>query len=300
MQKFDPLVLGAMEVAQMRVSLEDLRAFLPPDHVFLALWPQIAEMAILHPLQALNIVERLDAALQQPGDVIECGIFQGVTSILMAKLMDIRGSDKKLFLFDSFQGLPEPDRKVDASVRFQQGAWKASRAEVEAVLAKHNVLQRCVIYEGWFSATLQQLKAGQQFCFAYIDADLHSSTVDCLQHLWQRLGPHSVAVFDDYHHPSGGVRKALDEWVSETGELIHVGPASQCFVIRGVRAGNGSYESLSLPTQNHKQISISFDYLRSNKLFCALVSKRLTTLRALETHLTQFAGLLSARGGKVN
>jgi hypothetical protein len=292
MQKIDTLVVGAMEVAQMPVSLKDLQAFLPRDHVFLQLWPQIADIAILHPLQALTIVEQLDHALQQPGDVVECGVFQGVTSVLMAKLMDIRQSDKKLFLFDSFQGLPEPDRQVDASLRFQRGAWKAGRQEVEALLAKYNVLQRCVIYEGWFSATLPQLNDAQQFCFAYIDADLHSSTVDCLQHIWPRMDHNAVAVFDDYHHPSGGVRKALDEWVGETGELIHVGPASQCFVIRGVRAGNGSFASFRSQTANHQEISISFDYLRSNKLFCALVDRRLMSLRRLEAHLAQFAGLL--------
>ena len=114
------------------------------------------------------------------------------------------------------------------------------------------------------------------------------------------MGKNSVAVFDDYHHPSGGVRKALDEWVADTGELIHVGPASQCFVMRGVSAGDGNFESIALQTENHKKISISFDYLRSNKLFCALVNKRLTNLRALEAHLTQFAGLLGTKGDKVN
>jgi hypothetical protein len=302
MQKIDTLVVGAMEMAQITVSLKELQAFLPKDHVFLELWPQIADMAILHPLQALNIVEHLDHVLQQqlPGDVIECGIFQGVTSVLMAKLMDIRHSNKKLFLFDSFQGLPEPDRQVDASVRFQKGGWAASRKEVEVLLAKHKVLQRCVIFEGWFSATLPKLNDEQQFCFAYIDADLYSSTVACLQHLWKRIGLNSIAMFDDYHHPSGGVRKALDEWVYETGELIHVGPASQCFVIRGISAGSGNFASLPWQTENHREISISFDYLRSNRLFCALVNRKLMNLRALEAHMSRFAGLLGAEGGKVN
>lgn len=46
---------------------------------------------------------------KQPGDVIECGIFQG---------------------------LPEPDRQVDASVRFQKGGWAATGGEVEAHLAQ--------------------------------------------------------------------------------------------------------------------------------------------------------------------
>ena len=295
MQKLDTLVVGAVEVGQMPVSLKDLQAFLPKDHVFLELWPQIAGIAILHPLQALNVVERLDQALQQPGDVIECGVFQGATSVLMAKLMDIRQSDKKLFLFDSFQGLPEPDRQVDASLRFQKGAWAASRKDVEALLARYNVLQRCVIYEGWFSETLRELDAAQQFCFAYIDADLYSSTVDCLKHIWTRMGENTVAVFDDYHHPSGGVRKALDEWVCETRELIHVGPVSQCFVVRGVGADNKNFGSFLLKTETHKEILISFDYLRSNKLFCALVNRRLGNLRAFEAHLTKFAGLLAAQ-----
>jgi predicted O-methyltransferase YrrM len=297
MQKIDALVVGAMELAQIPVSLKDLQAFLPADHVFLELWPQIADAAILHPLQALNIVERLDYVLQkhQPGDVIECGVFQGVTSVLMAKLMDLRQSDKKLFLFDSFQGLPEPDRQVDASLRFQKGGWAASRKEVEALLAKYNVLQRCVIHEGWFSETLPKLKDDQQFCFAYIDADLYSSTVDCLKHIWKRMGQNSVAVFDDYHHPSGGVRKALDEWVGASGELIHVGAASQCFVVRGIRADNQNFSSFLLETGNNKEIAISFDYLRSNKLFCALVNRRLTNLRALEARLGEFAGLLGTK-----
>jgi predicted O-methyltransferase YrrM len=292
MQKVDPLVVGAMEIAQLPVSIDDLKSFLPADHVFLQLWPEISELAILHPLQALNVVERLDQALKLPGDVVECGIFQGVTSVLMARLMDIRQSDKKLFLFDSFEGLPEPDRRVDASQRFQKGGWSAGRAEVEALLARHNVLQRCVIHEGWFADTLPKLDAGQRFCFAYIDADLYASTVDCLKHLWQRLGPQSVAVFDDYHHPSGGVRKAVDDWLVDTGEILHVGPASQSFVIRGMDPDRDNVECFHLQTASGKEILISFAFLRQNKLFCSMINGRLQHLRAYEAQLSSFAGLV--------
>lgn len=294
MQKLDPLVVGAMELAQMPVSLDDLRAFLPRDHVFLQLWPTLAATAILHPLQALNIVERLDHALErkQPGDVIECGVFRGATSVLMARLLELRGSDKKLHLCDSFQGLPEPDRRVDASLRFQKGAWAASRGEVEALLAQHGVARRCVMHEGWFSETLPRLPQDQRFCFAYIDADLYASTMDCLRHVWPRLVPHSIAVFDDYHHPSGGVRRALDAWVGDTGELIHAGPASQCFVIRGIGAGNEHFTSVPVRAEHGRDVSLSFDYLRSNKLFCALVNRRLANLRAFEASLGEFSRYL--------
>jgi len=292
MNKPDALVIGAMEVAQTPVSFEDLQAYLPRDHVFLELWPQVAEAAILHPLQALNIIERLDYALNQPGDIIECGIFQKVTSILIAKFLDLRASDKKLFLFDSFQGLPEPGRRVDASTHLQKGGWSARREEVEARLARHQVQERCIIREGWFSQTLPTLDAQQSFCLAYLDADLYSSTVDCLTHLWPRMVNNSVTIFDDYHHPSGGVRKAVDAWLSETGQLIHIGPASQSFVIRNFDADKANFECLALQTGNQKEILVSFDYLRRNTLFTAIVKGRLNHLRAYEAQLARFAGLI--------
>lgn len=292
MQKIDSLVVGALEIGQMPVSIDDLKSFLPGDHVFLALWPEIAGMTILHPLQALNIVERLEFALAQPGDVIECGVFQGVTSILMARLMDIRQSDKKIHLFDSFQGLPEPDRQVDASPRFQKGSWAASRAEVEARLASCKVLDRCIIHDGWFSDTLPRLPEDQRFCFAYIDADLYASTVDCLTHVWPRLGQHCVAVFDDYHHPSGGVRKALDDWLANTGEVIHVGPVSQCFVIRGLSAASDNLQCHRYRIGDQQEILLSFDTLGRNRLFRTLVDRRLQQIRTYEAYLTQYAGLL--------
>ena len=98
--------------------------------------------------------------------------------------------------------------------------------------------------------------------------------MDCLKHLWQRLEPGATAVFDDYHHPSGGVRKAVDEWLRESRELVQFGPASQCFVVRGSSVGD------------------PFAYLRSNRLFCALVNRRLMNLRAFEASLSEFVGLL--------
>jgi len=300
MQKLDALVVAALEVSQTPLTLEDLRKFLPADHVFLTLWPQVADTAILHPLQALNLVERLDKALALPGDVIECGIYQGVTSILMAKLMDLRQSDKKLILCDSFQGLPSPDRGVDASQRFQQGAWAASRQDVEARLAAANVLERCIIHEGWFADTLSALPTDQQFCLAYIDADLYSSTVDCLAHVWPRLVPQGIAVFDDYHHPSGGVRKAVDEFFSASGEVIIAGPASQSTVIKGMHKDNSGKTCHYLGIANGMEIVITFDDLRQNPLFCAIINRRLQYLKGYTEQLHQFAGLLQPGQGQAS
>ena len=48
-------------------------------------------------------------ALQIPGDFVECGVWRGGASFLMAELLRQAGaSDRRVWLFDSFEGLPPP------------------------------------------------------------------------------------------------------------------------------------------------------------------------------------------------
>ncbi len=52
------------------------------------------------------MVLHLNRALGLDGDVCEFGVAQGATSALIAN--EIRGTEKDLWLFDSFEGLPKP------------------------------------------------------------------------------------------------------------------------------------------------------------------------------------------------
>ena len=56
----------------------------------------------------------LRQALHLSGDIWECGVYKGGTAAMMAAVMrDSAQSDKKLFLFDTFQGMPETDSEKD-------------------------------------------------------------------------------------------------------------------------------------------------------------------------------------------
>jgi len=61
------------------------------------------------PSEALHLVWHLNRVLHLEGDVCEFGIAQGATSALIAN--EIRGTEKELWLFDSFEGLPMPTGK---------------------------------------------------------------------------------------------------------------------------------------------------------------------------------------------
>ena len=59
--------------------------------------------------EAVYIINYLHRSLKLPGDVCEFGVAQGATSALLAN--EIRDTDKLLWLFDSFAGLPKPTEK---------------------------------------------------------------------------------------------------------------------------------------------------------------------------------------------
>ena len=61
------------------------------------------------------------------GDFVECGVWRGGNSILAKKIFEKLGSDKKVWMFDTFNGMTEPTEfdvkgstKVQAKVKYQE------------------------------------------------------------------------------------------------------------------------------------------------------------------------------------
>ncbi len=54
-----------------------------------------------------------------PGDFVECGVWRGGNSILAKKTFESLGSDKKVYMFDTFKGMTEP---TELDISIQTGA----------------------------------------------------------------------------------------------------------------------------------------------------------------------------------
>src|SRR5437588_6611067 len=99
-----------------------------------------------------------------PGNFVECGVWRGGASFLMADLVQAAGvPDRKVWLFDSFQGMPSP-AEIDGAAA---AAWAQNpdgpqyydncRASIEEVQQSARNLglagsTECV--KGWFQDTL--------------------------------------------------------------------------------------------------------------------------------------------------
>ena len=153
---------------------------------------------------------------------------------MMAQLMVELAPAKRLYLYDSFAGLPsktEYDRSALGD-DFQPGVLKASKSEVLKAFAHAN-LPRPIVKKAWFSQ-LSGDDLPEQICFAYLDGDYYDSIRDSFRVCRGRLAPGATLVVDDYDNAGlPGVRRAVDEW-REAGlsDIISFRPVDSLAVIR--------------------------------------------------------------------
>jgi O-methyltransferase len=146
-----------------------------------------------------------------PGDVLEAGVWRGGMPILMRAVLKVIGdSTRKVWVVDSFAGLPQPDRTHD-SFGWRAGDMAVSLDEVRGNFAKYGLLDDQVSFlKGFFCDTLPTAPI-PALSILRIDADLYESTKDVLIHLYPRLSPGGFAIFDDYLNLKD-CRRAVDEY----------------------------------------------------------------------------------------
>lgn len=185
-------------------------------------WPEFAH-SMQGKLRLDNIQYCLETALADgiPGDFIEAGVWRGGGSILMRAILAAHGvTDRKIYVSDSFEGLPEPDAdKYPADAGDRHFTWDALAISLETVqrnFDRYGLLDDQVVFlEGWFADTLPGLPV-DQFAVIRVDGDMYSSTMDALDALYPRLAPGGFAIIDDYHCLEN-CRKAVDDYRAEHG-----------------------------------------------------------------------------------
>lgn len=167
------------------------------------------------------ILRELESVLVRSleGDVVEFGCYVGTTSVFLAKRLT--QTNKKLYLYDSFEGLP-PKTLEDSSpvgLQFKTGELLATKKQLI-----HNLKQAHVpmprITKRWFSE-LTQSDVPERICFAFLDGDYYHSVRDPLRLIKPRLAPGATIIVDDYANEAlPGAAKATDEWLrSHQGKL---------------------------------------------------------------------------------
>jgi O-methyltransferase len=147
------------------------------------------------------------------GDVVECGVAAGGSAALLA--WSVLGSNKHAWLYDSFEGLPEPSDVDGPKAPQFFGANRSSANSVRAAMEMAGVLDtRYTIVEGWFHDTFKQENAPESVALLHIDADWHDSVLLALRRWHDNVSQGGVIVLDDFGFWRG-CRLAFYEFCAE-------------------------------------------------------------------------------------
>lgn len=183
--------------------------------------------------RAPNVYERFVKSLLLPGDVAECGVYLGETSRELARYLDEHGIDKRLHMFDTFEGFPaiitDEERSLAEGDELGAGRFYGT---LEAVFEQMSGAGRYEIHCGNFSDTFAAFS--RPLCFIHADADLYQSTVEIIRLADRCLVPGGHIVFDDYDNPRfPGINLAIERHLSRESYLVTPSPATiQCFATK--------------------------------------------------------------------
>ncbi|MDR1399313.1 MAG: TylF/MycF family methyltransferase [Treponema sp.] len=144
------------------------------------------------------------------GSVAELGVYRGD----FAKIINVAFPDRKLYLFDTFEGFDKRDINVELKNNYSTGKQDFSKTNVELVLNKMKNRQNCIVRKGFFPETAEGI--GDTFSFVSIDCDLYEPMKKGLYFFYERLNNGGYIMLHDYNNKGyNGVKAALREFSKE-------------------------------------------------------------------------------------
>ena len=204
---------------------------------------QIYEKSLQYTITSMARMFALYKAVQYivknriPGDLVECGVWKGGSSMVTAlSLSSCGANDRTLWLYDTYEG---PTQPTDKDVRANDGlpalqTWKNQKQrddnswmyspldEVKANMSSTNYPSEKIMYvKGKVEETIPDTIPAE-IALLRLDTDFYESTNHELQHLFPRLSPNGVLIIDDYGWWRGS-RDATDQYfaANDVDILLH-------------------------------------------------------------------------------
>jgi O-methyltransferase len=169
-------------------------------------WPERA-----HTMIGRKRMENIRYCLQDvlknniEGDVIETGVWRGGACIFMKGILKTYNSDKKVFVADSFEGLPPPDPKYPADRGDKHHTIKILAVSLEEVtqnFKRYDLLDENVVFiKGFFEHSIPKAPINK-LAVLRLDGDMYSSTIQVLESLYDKVSSGGYIIIDDFCIPN--------------------------------------------------------------------------------------------------
>ena len=157
---------------------------------------------LVEQLAMISALLRLPSSME--GSVVECGCYMGGATTNLSLAAKLVG--RKLYVFDSFEGLPSPSKgdlrhlaiNIGEYHSYVKGSWCGPLDTVKANVAKYGAPEVCTFIKGYFDSTLPLFS--ERVGFAFCDVDLRDSLETCLRYLWPLLSAGGLLFTHEAHH----------------------------------------------------------------------------------------------------
>lgn len=176
-------------------------------------------------------------ALRLKGDFVECGVHTGILSGAVMQWLDFaRETERRFFLFDTWQGIPEEqvseqERRtgvLDMNRKYAQGD-----ALHAAAVKKFSRWPNARVVRGRVPESLEAMRDSQGVAYASIDMNVAAAEMAAAGFLWPRLAPGALVLLDDYGWAAHASQKqAWDEFARSHGVMVLGLPTGQGLILK--------------------------------------------------------------------
>ena len=163
--------------------------------------------------------------LNIPGEILECGVFKGISLIKFLTFREIleNSGSRKIYGFDVFGKYPRSklstDKKFIKEWELEAGNG-INKIELEKILSKKNFSNFELIKGNVLNTLPRFLKKKPQLKISllHLDMDIYEPTKFALNLLFDRVVRGGIILIDDYPVEYGAI-KAVDEFIKKNKEI---------------------------------------------------------------------------------
>lgn len=168
-------------------------------------------------VRSLELAAREIVRRGVPGAAAEFGVYKGAFAKHIGRVF----SDRKLYLFDTFEGFDREEAEREKRARSCGDAFIEAHRNTgaERVLSLMPHPENVILVRGLFPASLNGLE--ETFAFVSLDVDFEDSIYSGLSYFYPRLAPGGCIFIHDYNSPElAGVKRAVWRYESENGRRL--------------------------------------------------------------------------------
>ncbi len=172
-------------------------------------------------------------AMHLEGDFVECGVNTGICSLAVMHYTNFVKSEKKFFLFDTFEGIPmDQFTKEEIDIGIDQVHAESYEDIWSLVQRNFAPYPNAKLVRGRVPESLQTVNIDK---VAYLAIDMNAVVpeIAAAEHFWEKMVPGAVMVLDDYgwlHHVHQ--KTAFDKFAAERAVKIFNMPTGQGMLIK--------------------------------------------------------------------